>query len=115
MWRAERQRGQAALELIAAIPVLLAVGALLIQLLAIGHAQSLADGAAEAGAIAVAAGLPAEPAVRSALPGWAGRRVDIEVDRGEVEVRLRPPSILPRAGDSIGITSRAWVREAASR
>lgn len=106
----DRQRGQAALELIGAIPLLVAVAGVLLQLLAVGHAQSLADGAAEAGAIALAGGRPAEPAVRSALPGWAERRVGIEVAGGEVEVALRPPSILPRVGEQLGVSSRAWVR-----
>lgn len=106
----DRQRGQAALELIAAIPLLVAVAAVLLQLLAVGHAQSLADGAAEAGAIALASGRPAEPAVRAALPGWAEDRVGVEVAGGEVEVRLSPPSILPRAGGRLGVSSRAWAR-----
>ena len=41
------------------------------QLLAAGYALTLADGAAEAGALALASGRSAAKAARDALPGWA--------------------------------------------
>src|SRR3954453_17769123 len=52
------ERGRAAVELLAAIPLLLVAGAIALQLLLTGYALTLADGAAEAGALALAAGGP---------------------------------------------------------
>ena len=47
------------MELIAALPALLLAGFIALQLLAAGYALTLADGAAEAGALALASGRPA--------------------------------------------------------
>src|ERR671928_152904 len=44
------ERGQASVELLGAVPAVLLVGAVVLQLLAIGYAASLAGVAAEAGA-----------------------------------------------------------------
>ena len=45
-------RGQASVELLAGLPALLLAGLIGFQLLAAGYALTLADGAAEAGALA---------------------------------------------------------------
>src|SRR5436309_11784293 len=90
--RAEGEVGQASVELLAGVPALLLAGLIALQLLATGYSLTLADGATEAGAMALAAGRPAAPAVREALPGWARDRVDVGVDGGRVTVTLRPPS-----------------------
>jgi hypothetical protein len=103
-------RGQASVELIAGLPALLLTGVVALQLLVVGYSLTLADGAAEAGALAVAVGRPAEPAVEEALPGWAENRVGVEVDGGEVSVRLRPPSPLPGLSERLAVTSTTWVR-----
>ncbi len=81
------QRGQATVELVAGLPALLLAALVALQLLATGYALTLADGAAEAGALALAAGRPAAPAARAALPGWARERVSVSVERGRVTVR----------------------------
>jgi len=106
------QRGQATVEAVAAIPLLLLAGTIALQLLLAGFALTLADGAAEAGALALAAGRPAETAAREALPGWAEEDVEVRVRGGEVEVRVRPPSPLPRLGDLLAMTSSAFARPA---
>jgi hypothetical protein len=106
-----REGGQATVEVLAAIPVLLFAGLLALQLLLAGYALTLADGAAEAGALALAAGLPAEEATREALPDWAEDDVDVVVRGGEVTVRLRPPRLLPLA-DLLSVTSSAFARPA---
>ena len=62
-----------------------------IQLAITGYALHLADGAAEAGALAAAAGTDPE-AAPAALPGWAADRSEVEVDGGRVEVAVRPPA-----------------------
>lgn len=104
------ERGQAQIELLAGIPVLLLAAFVAFQLLAAGYSQTLADGAAEAGALAVATGRPPEPAVRDALPGWSRNRVEVERDGGRVRVRLRPPSPLPSLSRTLEVGSSAWVR-----
>ena len=83
---------------------------LCLQLLAAGYALTLADGAVEAGAIALASDLPAEPAVEAALPGWARDRVELERTGGRIVVRLRPPSPLAALGRALEVSSTAWVR-----
>lgn len=105
--------GQASVELLAAVPALLLAGLVALQLLAAGYSLTLADGAAEAGALALAAGEPAAPAVRDALPGWAEKRVDVDVDGGRIAVVLEPPSPVPGIGEKLASESEAWVRRPA--
>lgn len=108
------QRGQAQLELIAGIPVLIAAGLVAMQLLAVGYSQALADGAAEAGAIAVTDGREPVGAAVAALPGWAGGRVEVSAERGRIFVSLRPPSLLPGLGPHLAVESRASGRPSAA-
>ncbi|HEY1285755.1 MAG TPA: hypothetical protein VGF04_06670 [Solirubrobacterales bacterium] len=105
-----REGGQATVELVAALPALLLAGLLALQLLATGYALTLADGAAEAGALALASGRPAITAVRDALPGWAEDEVDVSVSGGRVTVRLLPPSPLPALAERLAVTSSAVAR-----
>lgn len=105
-----REEGQATVELVAALPALLLAGLLALQLLAAGYALTLADGAAEAGALALAAGRPAAGAARQALPGWARDDVEVAVRGGTVTVRLRPPSPLPALADRLAVSSSAAAR-----
>jgi len=107
-----RENGQATVELVAAIPVLLLAGLLALQLLAAGYTLTLADGAAEAGALALAAGRPARSAVSEALPGWADDDSEVTVRGGEVMVRLTPPSPFPPLADRLVVTSSAFARKA---
>jgi hypothetical protein len=107
-----RESGQATVELVAAIPALLLAGLLALQLLAAGYALTLADGAAEAGALALAADRPAKSAVLAALPGWADDDSEVSVRGGEVTVRLTPPSPFPSLADRLAVTSSAFAREA---
>jgi hypothetical protein len=102
--------GQSTVELVAALPALLLAGLLALQLLAAGYALTLADGAAEAGALALAAGRPAAVAARDAVPGWAEDEVEVAVRGGRVTVRLRPPSPLPALADRLTVSSSAAVR-----
>jgi hypothetical protein len=104
------ESGQASVELIAAIPALLLAALVALQLLATGYALTLADGAAEAGALALAAGEPAKDAVREALPGWAEADTEVSVHGGEVSVRLLPPSPLRVIADSLAVSSSAVAR-----
>jgi hypothetical protein len=104
------ERGQASVELIAGLPALLLAALLSLQLLAAGYALTLADGAAEAGALALASGGSATSAARDALPGWAKDDVDVSVRGGRVMVRLRPPSPFRGVADRLAITTSAAAR-----
>lgn len=103
------EKGQASVELVAGLPALLLAGLVALQLLAAGYALTLADGAAEAGAAAIAAGRSPGRAVTAALPGWAEEGVRFEARGGRVEVHLRPPSVIPGLGAAMGIESSAAV------
>jgi hypothetical protein len=103
-------RGQASVELIAALPALLLAALLALQLLAAGYALTLADGAAEAGALSLASGGSAAQAARDALPGWAVDDVEVSVEGGAVSVRLRPPSPFSVLAERLAVTSTARAR-----
>lgn len=105
-------RGQATVELVAALPALLLAAAVALQLLAAGYALTLADGAAEAGALALASGGEAATAARAALPGWAEDDLEVTVAGGTVTVRLRPPSPLRSVAARLEVSSAASVRPA---
>ena len=107
---ARSERGQAQVELVAVIPIAVCLAAVILQLLAVGYSQSLADGAAEAGAYAVAAGLPPEPAALAALPGWAAKAATVEADGGRIAVSIEPPSLLGAVGRRLTVDSSAWAR-----
>lgn len=106
----DRDGGQATVELVAALPALLLAGLLALQLLAAGYALTLADGAAEASALALATGAPAKQAARAAVPGWAADEVEVTVRGGRVTVSLRPPSPLPALANRLTVTSTAAAR-----
>ncbi|MEX2024851.1 MAG: hypothetical protein WD993_07230 [Thermoleophilaceae bacterium] len=104
-----RERGQALVELIAGLPVVLVVGLALLQLLATGYSAVLAGSAAEAGALALAGGRDAPPAVRPALPGWAEAGARVEVAAESVRVLLRPPSPIGAVARKLEVTADAAV------
>ena len=103
------QSGQSAVELVAGLPALFVVALVLLQLLAVGWAATLAGGAAEAGALAVAAGRPAEPAARSALPDWSRGRVRVAERGGVVSVWVRPPSPVRALRERLEVQGQAAV------
>ena len=89
-------RGQAALELLGALPLVLVVCLGVVQALAAGVARELADHAAEAGAMALLQDADPRDAARRALPGWARERVSVHVSgTSVVRVALRPPTVVP--------------------
>lgn len=107
--RASGERGQASLELLGALPVLLVVALVAFQLLAVGYASVLAGSAAEAGALAMAAGADVPAGVRESLPGWSRARARVESGRGRVRVRLRPPSPIRLLARKLEVTAEAAV------
>jgi hypothetical protein len=102
-------RGQATVEAIALVPVTVAIGLGILQLLAVGYTSVLAGNAAEAGALALAAGTDPREGARQALPGWSRARARVEVDGGRVAIHLRPPSPLKALAEGLEVTARAAV------
>jgi pilus assembly protein CpaE len=101
--------GQASLELLGALPLLLALALAAAQLLAVGYSSVLAGNAAEAGALALAGGANAKAAAREALPGWSRARAEVLVSGGEVRVRLHPPALVRALAGELETTATASV------
>jgi hypothetical protein len=103
------ERGQASIELLGMLPLLVALALVVLQLLAVGYASVLAGSAAEAGALALAAGADPRAGVREALPGWSRAGSSVDVVAGEVRVRLRPPSLVKGLSERLEVSADAAV------
>jgi hypothetical protein len=117
---ASPEGGQASVELLGVLPLLVVLGLAALQLLAVGYASVLAGNAAEAGALALAGASGAADArasgaadararVREALPGWSRTRAQVSIRGGRVTVRLRPPSLLHALAARLEVTAEAAV------
>lgn len=103
------ERGQASIELIGALPALLLVAVVVMQLLAVGYTAVLAGDAAEAGALAIARGGSAQVAARTAVPGLVRGGVRVTSGAGAVRVEMRPPRLLPWVGQLLHVHATAAV------
>lgn len=102
--------GQASIELLGAVPALLALGLVIFQMLAVGYSAVLAGTAAEAGALALAAGTDPKAGVREALPGWTRTRARVTVTGGAVRVRLQPLTLIGALAERLQVSATASVR-----
>ena len=107
--RRDRERGQASVELLGVLPLLVALALAVLQLLSVGYASVLAGNAAEAGALALAAGGDPRAGAREALPGWSRAHAEVSVAGGRVGVRLRPPALLRALGERLTVKGEATV------
>jgi hypothetical protein len=103
------ERGQASVELLGLLPLLIAVALAAAQLLAVGYSSVLAGNAAEAGALALAGGGDPRAGAREALPGWSRAHARVIVSGGEVRVELRPPALLRALAGSLEVSASARV------
>ena len=87
--------GQATVEAIAVLPLLVLVALAGGQALAARSASTLAAGAAEAGAVALLQDRDPAAAARAALGDPAGRASRVEVRGRGVRVRVRPRTVVP--------------------
>jgi hypothetical protein len=99
-----RQRGQATVETVALLPLVVLVGALLWQAVVAGQALWLSGAAARAAARAAAVGGDAQVAARGALPPRLESGLRVRAAGGRVRVAVRVPAVL--SGGSI-FTARA--------
>lgn len=107
------QQGQASVELVALLPLVVLVGALLWQAVVAGQALWLSGAAARAAARAAAVGGDAEAAARGALPPRLERGVRVRAAAGSgggVRVAVRIPSVLT-SGSLATVESRAAFPE----
>jgi hypothetical protein len=103
------ERGQASIELLGLLPLLVAVALAAAQLLAVGYSSVLAGNAAEAGALALAGGGDPRSGAREALPGWSRAHARVSVSGGEVRVELRPPTLLRALAGNLEVSASATV------
>lgn len=100
MRRRRTPRGQALVELVALLPVLMVGGVLAWQMVVASHVWTLATGAARAGERALEVGAPAGPAALAALPARYAMSADVvtledAAGGARVRVRLAVPRLLP--------------------
>jgi hypothetical protein len=108
MPRARDANGQASVELVAVLPLVLVVVAVLWQLVLTGQALWSSAGAARAAARAHAIGVDPLAAARSAVPRGIARSLRVRTAGDEVRVRVRVPLVL--TGMSLAtISSRATL------
>ena len=106
--RLRRESGQASVELVAALPVVLLVGLVAWQLALTGNTAWLCAHAARAAARADAVGRDPGRAARSALPRGLERGLAVERRRGGgVRVRLRVPLLARRWRTPLSVSASA--------
>jgi TadE-like protein len=101
------QAGQASVELVAVLPLLLVALLAVGQLAVAGYALWSAGAAARSGARAAHVGGSPEEAARSALPEPLRSSAQV-TGRGPVEVRVEAPALLPGLSP-IALTARAQL------
>ena len=82
--------GQSTVEVVALLPLLLAVGLAAFTVLSAGRAEEAAGAAAEAGAAALLQDREPRAAARGALGGWPHGRAEVRVEGRRVTVRVTP-------------------------
>src|SRR3954462_4302610 len=98
MHRWREHDGQAAVELVALIPIVVLLAAALWQAVVAGQAMWVAGGAARAAARAGAVGGGPKDAARGALPTGLERGLRVRARDGRAEVRVRIPLVLVGGG-----------------
>jgi pilus assembly protein CpaE len=104
---AARDGGQATVEAVAMLPLVVLVALALGQALAARSAASLAGGAAQAGAVAMLQERDPAAAARGALGDRDRAAATIRVDGTRVTVRVRPRSVLPAVAGLLAATATA--------
>jgi hypothetical protein len=106
--RLELQAGQASVELVAVLPIVLLAGLVAWQLLLAGHSLWLCAGAARAAARADTVGRSAGSAARSALPEALERDLSVErLHEGAIRVSVRVPAVLQIWSTPVRVSARA--------
>lgn len=104
--------GQASVELVALLPLLVLAVAAAVQVLAAGTARERASAAAEAGAVALLQDADAKAAVEAAL-GGAAHRSTFAISGHHVRVSVRPRAFAAPLSELLEVTSTADAGEQA--
>jgi hypothetical protein len=102
-----RERGQAAVEVVAMLPLLFLATLAVCQVLVAGLAREAAHHAAQAGAMAMLQGGDAAKQARAAAPDWSRHRLSVTVSGRSVRVRVAPPALVPGLGSLLASSSSA--------
>jgi hypothetical protein len=113
--RPHREGGQATVELVALLPLVLAVALTAATVLAGQAASEQAGQAAAAGAIALVQGNDARAAARTAIPERSRGRADITINGSRVTVSFRPRLPLGFLETALEATATADAGEAPTR
>ncbi|WP_051325079.1 pilus assembly protein TadG-related protein [Candidatus Solirubrobacter pratensis] len=100
-------RGQASIELIAFLPLVLLIALAVFSFAAAQAAHEEAGAAAEAGALAILQGREPRQAARDALPEGTRERARIEVDGPSVHVHVRPNLPIAALADTLAADEHA--------
>jgi hypothetical protein len=103
----DREGGQATVELVALLPLVLLIALTAATVLAGQAASEQAGQAAEAGAIALIQGGDPRTAARTAIPEQARPHTDIAISGSRVTVTLRPRVPLGFLAPALEATARA--------
>jgi hypothetical protein len=107
------ERGQASVELVAALPFVLLLGALCWQFALAGHAMWMSAHAARAGARAELVGEDPKAAARSALPKALERRLEVRrTGAGAIRVEVAVPLLLGRWSSPLKVAASARLGDA---
>jgi TadE-like protein len=99
---ARRQRGQASIETVALLPVLLLAAVACWQAVLVGWTAVSAAHAARAAARAELVGDPPQPAAMAALPDSMRAGLAVRSDGRAVHVHVRVPAVIPGLDLSLG-------------
>jgi hypothetical protein len=102
-----RDAGQASVELVALLPIVLIIGVAILTLLAARAASGQAAAVAQVGAVALIQDEDAREAARDALPPDARRRATIHLDGRALTVTVRPETRIGFLGDALSATASA--------
>jgi len=107
-----REAGQASVELVALLPVLVVAVAAVVQVLAAGTARERASAAAGAGAVAMLQDADPKAAVKDAL-GPAVERATFTISGRHVRVTVRPRAFAAPVAEALAATAEADAGEQA--
>jgi Flp pilus assembly protein TadG len=110
---ARSQTGQASIELVAFLPIVLVIALATFSFAAAHAADEEAGAAAEAAALAVLQGHDPREAARAALPAGSRGRAEIDVAGPSVRVRVRPSLPIRALADRLTADERAHAGSSA--
>lgn len=104
--------GQASLELIGMMPLLMLAALLAFQLMAFGYAATMVGNAAEAASMAALRGESTTEAAAESVPGWPKSSISVDREGERVEVSLTVPSPFDFLEKKLKVSADATVRKA---